>query len=62
MMLPVRKHADQQIRTPDERGSHGFRAAESQVIAAAGPAMPSIQGEGLGAEPLFAGDSVQRLD
>ena len=56
MVLPEGDHADQQIGPPEQRRSHRLGSAECQVVATAGTAVPPVESEGFGAEPLLTGD------
>ena len=48
--LPIQHQAFQQIWPPQERAVGGVAAAENDVIAAAGSAMPAIEHEFVGAK------------
>ena len=61
MVLPVGQQADQQIGPAEQWRLHRLRATQGEMVAAAGSAVPSVDGEGLGAEPMLAGDRVQAV-
>ena len=54
MIQPVAEHALQQIRTAQERAVGRRRAAQHQMIAAAGAGVAAIEHEFLGAQPASA--------
>ena len=60
MIQPVPDHALQQIRTPQERTIGGVRAAQHDVIAAAGAGMAAVEHELFRAQPRLARLFVER--
>ena len=54
MILPVGDQAAQQIGPAQERAVGRRRAAEHDVVAAAGAGVPAVEHELLGAEPRVA--------
>ena len=60
MTLPMGQQRDQQIRPAQQRRLRRGDAADGDVVAAAGPPVAAVDGEGLGAEPALPGLLVQR--
>ena len=60
MVEPIADEAAQQIGAAKHRTVGGRRAADHDVIAAAGAAVPAIEHELLGAEPRQTRDFVER--
>ena len=62
MALPIRQHRHQQVRTAQHRRVGGGRAAEGDVVAAAGAAVAAVEVEALGTEFHVPGMLVERLE
>ena len=60
MVVPVGDQAPQQVRTPQERAVRRRRAAEDDVIAAAGSRVASVEHELLGRETELPGVFIER--
>ena len=60
MVLPVGEQADQQVGPAQQRAVRGRRAAERDVVAAAGAGVRAVEVELLGGQATLAGGGVQR--
>ena len=60
MIQPIADHAAQQIGPAQERAVGRRRAAQHEMIAAAGAGVPAVQHEFLGAQPRLARILIER--
>src|SRR5262245_66030565 len=53
VIVPVPEEALQEIRAPEERAVRGQRAAQHEVVAAAGAGVPPVENDSLGIECVY---------